>query len=109
MFVYVHKFSNSIRKSSTGQPVSLFVCLFTQLSVHPIDLSFCWPIYIPFFYLIFFVKICCILDIIFIVVLLFLVIAIELLAACQGIEFLRPLTTTEPLEAVHSLVRSHVK
>ncbi|XP_033117653.1 histidine ammonia-lyase-like [Anneissia japonica] len=37
------------------------------------------------------------------------VIAIELLAACQGIEFLRPLQTTEPLEALHKLVRSHVK
>ncbi|XP_078343287.1 histidine ammonia-lyase-like [Oculina patagonica] len=37
------------------------------------------------------------------------VLAIELLAACQGIEFLRPLKTTEPLEAVHSLVRKVVK
>ncbi|XP_071960699.1 histidine ammonia-lyase-like [Antedon mediterranea] len=37
------------------------------------------------------------------------VIAIELLAACQGIEFLRPLKTTEPLEALHKLVRSYVK
>lgn len=37
------------------------------------------------------------------------VIAIELLAACQAIEFLRPLKTTEPLEAVYSLVRSVVK
>ncbi|KAJ8046914.1 Histidine ammonia-lyase [Holothuria leucospilota] len=36
------------------------------------------------------------------------VLAIELLAACQGIEFLRPLKTTAPLEAVHSLVRSVV-
>ena len=41
--------------------------------------------------------------------LLFSVLAIELLAACQGIEFLRPLKTTEPLEAVHSLVRKVVK
>jgi len=37
------------------------------------------------------------------------VIAIELLAACQGIDFLRPLTTTPALEAVHSLVRSEVQ
>lgn len=37
------------------------------------------------------------------------VLAIELLAACQGIEFLRPLKTTEPLEAVYSLVRKVVK
>lgn len=37
------------------------------------------------------------------------VLAIELMTACQGIEFLRPLKTTEPLEAVHSLVRKVVK
>lgn len=37
------------------------------------------------------------------------ILAIELLAACQGIEFLRPLKTTEPLEAVYSLVRKVVK
>lgn len=37
------------------------------------------------------------------------ILAIELLAACQGIEFLRPLKTTEPLEAVYSLVRKLVK
>ncbi|CAL1294671.1 unnamed protein product [Larinioides sclopetarius] len=37
------------------------------------------------------------------------VIAIELLAACQAIEFLRPLRTTQPLEAVYSVVRSVVK
>ncbi|XP_070559215.1 histidine ammonia-lyase-like isoform X1 [Ptychodera flava] len=37
------------------------------------------------------------------------VVAIELLAACQGIEFLRPLKTTKPLEAVYQLVRSYVK
>lgn len=37
------------------------------------------------------------------------VIAIELLAACQAMEFLRPLTTTKPLEAVYSLVRSVVQ
>lgn len=36
------------------------------------------------------------------------VVAIELLAACQGIDFHRPLRTTEPLEAVHALVRSVV-
>ena len=35
--------------------------------------------------------------------------AIELMAACQGIEILRPLKTTEPLEAVHGLVRSVCK
>uniref|UniRef100_A0A3B3ZQE0 Histidine ammonia-lyase n=1 Tax=Periophthalmus magnuspinnatus TaxID=409849 RepID=A0A3B3ZQE0_9GOBI len=34
--------------------------------------------------------------------------AIELLAACQGIEFLRPLRTTTPLEKVYELVRSVV-
>lgn len=33
------------------------------------------------------------------------VIAIELLAACQAIEFLRPLKTTPPLEEVYKLVR----
>jgi histidine ammonia-lyase len=37
-----------------------------------------------------------------------MVIAIELLAACQAIEFHRPLTTTPPLERVHKLVRSKV-
>ncbi|XP_068242639.1 histidine ammonia-lyase-like [Palaemon carinicauda] len=36
------------------------------------------------------------------------VIAIELLAACQAIEFLRPLKTTTPLEDVIKLVRSVV-
>ncbi|XP_041458431.1 histidine ammonia-lyase-like [Lytechinus variegatus] len=36
------------------------------------------------------------------------VLAIELMCACQGIEFLRPLTSTAPLEAVHKLVRSVV-
>ncbi len=40
---------------------------------------------------------------------LWLVLAIELLAACQGIEFLRPLRTTTPLEKVYELVRSVVK
>jgi len=37
------------------------------------------------------------------------VIAIELMAACQAIEFLRPLKTTAPLEAVYKTVRSVVK
>lgn len=37
------------------------------------------------------------------------VVAIELLAACQAIEFLRPLKTTAPLEEVYKLVRSVVK
>uniref|UniRef100_A0A8B9IVZ0 Histidine ammonia-lyase n=1 Tax=Amazona collaria TaxID=241587 RepID=A0A8B9IVZ0_9PSIT len=37
------------------------------------------------------------------------VLAIELLAACQGIEFLRPLRTTTPLEKVYDLVRSVVR
>ncbi|XP_071784273.1 histidine ammonia-lyase-like [Asterias amurensis] len=36
------------------------------------------------------------------------VLAIELLAACQGIEFLRPLKTTAPLEEVYKLVREVV-
>lgn len=36
------------------------------------------------------------------------VVAIELLAACQAIEFLRPLKTTAPLEEVHAVVRSVV-
>lgn len=35
----------------------------------------------------------------------FTVLAIELLASCQAIEFLRPLKTTPPLEEVHKLVR----
>ncbi|KAI4798832.1 hypothetical protein KUCAC02_020465 [Chaenocephalus aceratus] len=34
--------------------------------------------------------------------------AIELLAACQALEFLRPLKTTAPLEGVHQLLRSVV-
>lgn len=37
------------------------------------------------------------------------IIAIELLAACQAIEFLRPLKTTKPLEAVYSVVRNVAK
>jgi len=36
------------------------------------------------------------------------VLAIELLAACQALEFHRPLTTTAPLEALHALVRQVV-
>lgn len=36
------------------------------------------------------------------------VIAIELLAACQALEFHRPHRTTEPLEAVHALIRTKV-
>ena len=36
------------------------------------------------------------------------VLAIELLAACQAMEFLRPLTTTAPLEAVYKLVRAKI-
>jgi len=36
------------------------------------------------------------------------VIAIELLAACQAIEFLRPLKTTQPLEEVYKTVRGVV-
>ena len=35
----------------------------------------------------------------------FIVIAIELLAACQAIEFLRPLKSTAPLEAIYDVVR----
>uniref|UniRef100_A0A3P8ZKD2 Histidine ammonia-lyase n=1 Tax=Esox lucius TaxID=8010 RepID=A0A3P8ZKD2_ESOLU len=37
------------------------------------------------------------------------VLAIELLAACQALEFLRPLKSTTPLEKVHELVRSVVR
>lgn len=37
------------------------------------------------------------------------VIAIELLAACQAIEFLRPLKTTVPLEEVYKTVRARVR
>ncbi|HKW81973.1 MAG TPA: histidine ammonia-lyase [Casimicrobiaceae bacterium] len=35
------------------------------------------------------------------------IIGIELLAAAQGIEFLRPLKSSPPLEAAHALVRAH--
>ncbi|MFT7812575.1 histidine ammonia-lyase-like [Arapaima gigas] len=37
------------------------------------------------------------------------VLAIELLAACQGLEFRRPLKTTAPLEKVYQLLRSVVR
>lgn len=37
------------------------------------------------------------------------VLAIELLAACQAMEFHHPTKTTTPLEAVYKLVRSVVK
>lgn len=37
------------------------------------------------------------------------VIAIELLAACQALEFHRPLKSTPPIEAVYECVRAHVK
>lgn len=37
------------------------------------------------------------------------VIAIELLSACQAIEFLRPLKTTAPLEEVYNAVRRVVR
>ncbi|KAG8192722.1 hypothetical protein JTE90_009745 [Oedothorax gibbosus] len=37
------------------------------------------------------------------------VIAIELLAACQALEFIRPLKTTAPLEAMYAVVREQVK
>ncbi|MCB1032363.1 MAG: aromatic amino acid lyase, partial [Acidobacteria bacterium] len=36
------------------------------------------------------------------------IVAIELLAAAQGLEFRRPLKTSEPLEAVHAEIRSVV-
>lgn len=36
------------------------------------------------------------------------IVAIELLAACQGIDFLRPLQTSLRLEGIHQLIRSHV-
>ncbi|XP_023696254.1 histidine ammonia-lyase [Paramormyrops kingsleyae] len=37
------------------------------------------------------------------------ILSIELLAACQGIEFLRPLRTTTPLEKVYDLLRTMVR
>lgn len=36
------------------------------------------------------------------------IVGIELLAACQGIDFLRPLKTSPRLETIHQLVRKHV-
>jgi histidine ammonia-lyase len=36
------------------------------------------------------------------------VVAIELLAAAQGIDFLRPLESTPPLEAAHRAIRARV-
>lgn len=36
------------------------------------------------------------------------IIAIEILAACQGIDFLRPLKTSPKLESIHSMVREQV-
>lgn len=36
------------------------------------------------------------------------IIGIELLAACQGIDFRRPLTTSAPLETIHGIVRQQV-
>jgi len=36
------------------------------------------------------------------------IVAIELLAACQGIDFARPLKTSPRLEKIHQLVREHV-
>ena len=38
-----------------------------------------------------------------------IVLGIELLCACQAMEFLRPLQTTKPLETVHELVRTVVR
>jgi histidine ammonia-lyase len=35
------------------------------------------------------------------------ILGIELLAAAQGIEFLRPLTSSAPIEAAHALLRQH--
>jgi histidine ammonia-lyase len=34
--------------------------------------------------------------------------AIELLMACQAIDLLNPLTSTPPLQAVHTLVRQSI-
>ncbi|MGH6609431.1 MAG: hypothetical protein ACRECQ_04155, partial [Burkholderiaceae bacterium] len=35
------------------------------------------------------------------------IIGIELLAAAQGIDFLRPLKSSAPIEAAHALLREH--
>lgn len=37
---------------------------------------------------------------------IFLVLAMELMAACQGMEFLKPLVSTAPLQKVYNLVRT---
>jgi histidine ammonia-lyase len=37
------------------------------------------------------------------------VLGVELLAACEAIDFRRPLGTSPPLEAVHALVRTRVR
>ncbi len=37
------------------------------------------------------------------------IIAIELLAAAEGIDFRRPLTSSEPLEATYALIRAKAK
>ena len=37
------------------------------------------------------------------------VLAIEILAACQALEFFKPYKTTEPLQRVYELVRTKVK
>lgn len=37
------------------------------------------------------------------------ILAVELLCATQGIEFLKPLKSSKPLEAVYNLVRKHIK
>jgi histidine ammonia-lyase len=37
------------------------------------------------------------------------IVAIELLAAAQGIEFRRPLRSSRPLEAAHALIREHAR
>lgn len=36
------------------------------------------------------------------------IVGIELLSACQGIDFLRPLKSSTPLESIHQLVREHI-
>lgn len=36
------------------------------------------------------------------------IVGIELLAACQGIDFLRPLKTSPPLEKIRQLIRKHI-
>jgi histidine ammonia-lyase len=36
------------------------------------------------------------------------IVAIELLAACQGVDYLRPLKSSSMLESVHELIRKHV-